>query len=219
MRCPEETPSGVRRLAAAVSRAAHSLQTPQRGAAPSMAWHSLPGKAVCGSMRPCPMSNERINQSRKSWPPATRFRVFDSARPHVTIKLKFAVLLVSALPATVIAAAQEPAPQCVEHVESLTYPEIARAAHVQGVVILQIVVGKDGKVMSASRRSGPAILAKAAEDNAVRWVFRPDEPRTTELRYEFRLGPAATSANVVPQVSFDFPDHITILMPALPINP
>jgi protein TonB len=53
------------------------------------------------------------------------------------------------------------------------YPAEARDAGVQGVVIIEAVIGKDGKVMSAKvLRSIPA-LDQAALDAVRQWEFTP----------------------------------------------
>ena len=53
------------------------------------------------------------------------------------------------------------------------YPEEARRAGVRGTVILQAVIGTDGRVKALYPRDGPAILIKAAEDAVRQWVYQP----------------------------------------------
>jgi TonB family protein len=53
------------------------------------------------------------------------------------------------------------------------YPPIANVANVQGDVVVQIIVGSDGKVASARVESGPAMLAQTSLDAARQWVFNP----------------------------------------------
>ena len=53
------------------------------------------------------------------------------------------------------------------------YPEDARAAKIEGVVILGIVIGEDGSVLDTTvLRSIPA-LDQAAVDAVSQWVFEP----------------------------------------------
>jgi TonB family protein len=66
-----------------------------------------------------------------------------------------------------------------------TYPEEARAARIQGVVILQIVIGEDGSVIDARVvRSIPA-LDQAAIDAVLLWQYEQtllnDQPVEVEL--------------------------------------
>jgi TonB family protein len=53
------------------------------------------------------------------------------------------------------------------------YPPIARAARVQGTVVLQANIGKFGHVMSLRVISGPAMLQQAALDAVRKWVYKP----------------------------------------------
>jgi len=53
------------------------------------------------------------------------------------------------------------------------YPLLARQMKVQGSVILQALIGKDGIIQNLHVVSGPHILASAAEDAVRQWHFRP----------------------------------------------
>ncbi|HEX3145693.1 MAG TPA: TonB family protein [Pyrinomonadaceae bacterium] len=53
------------------------------------------------------------------------------------------------------------------------YPIIAKQAHVQGPVSIQILVNEEGKVLSAQVVSGNAMLSSAAKDAAMRARFSP----------------------------------------------
>ena len=53
------------------------------------------------------------------------------------------------------------------------YPGIAKAAHVSGTVQLEAVVGTDGRVHSVRVIGGSPLLAKAAQDAVLQWVFEP----------------------------------------------
>jgi TonB family protein len=54
-----------------------------------------------------------------------------------------------------------------------TYPMLARQMKVQGSVILQALIGRDGIIQNLHVVSGPQILASAAEDAVRQWHFRP----------------------------------------------
>ncbi|MGA8763171.1 MAG: energy transducer TonB [Candidatus Sulfotelmatobacter sp.] len=54
-----------------------------------------------------------------------------------------------------------------------SYPLLARQMKVQGSVILQALVGKDGVIQNLRVVSGPPILATAAQDAVRQWHFRP----------------------------------------------
>ena len=53
------------------------------------------------------------------------------------------------------------------------YPLLARQMKVQGSVILQALIGKDGVIQNLKVVSGPHILASAAEDAVRQWHFKP----------------------------------------------
>jgi periplasmic protein TonB len=53
------------------------------------------------------------------------------------------------------------------------YPLLARQMKVQGSVILQALIGKDGVIQNLRVVSGPHILANAAQDAVRQWHFKP----------------------------------------------
>lgn len=72
------------------------------------------------------------------------------------------------------------------------YPPEARKQRLQGVIVLNVVVGTDGAVMRMRPLNGPDILAQAAMDALRWWKFEPyrlnGEPAVVEttLAVEFR---------------------------------
>jgi len=53
------------------------------------------------------------------------------------------------------------------------YPETARSAKLHGVIVLDIVVGRDGSVVEMRPLSGPDVLARAAMETVRWWRFEP----------------------------------------------
>jgi protein TonB len=53
------------------------------------------------------------------------------------------------------------------------YPEQARAAGIEGEVLLDITVGEDGHVQTAEPKDGNPLLATAAVEAVKQWVYRP----------------------------------------------
>jgi periplasmic protein TonB len=53
------------------------------------------------------------------------------------------------------------------------YPLLARQMKVQGSVILQALISKDGMIQTLHVVKGPSILASAAEDAVRQWHFKP----------------------------------------------
>jgi len=61
----------------------------------------------------------------------------------------------------------------VVHRVEAVYPADARKQNLQGVVALDIVVGRDGSVVSMRPLNGPEVLAQAAMDALRWWRFEP----------------------------------------------
>lgn len=53
------------------------------------------------------------------------------------------------------------------------YPFEAREAHIQGDVILQATIGKDGMIHNLKALSGHPVLVKAAMGAVEQWRYRP----------------------------------------------
>lgn len=53
------------------------------------------------------------------------------------------------------------------------YPAEAMAAHIEGTVVVALVVGPDGVPISAQGVDGPPELHKATEDYFIEWRFSP----------------------------------------------
>ena len=53
------------------------------------------------------------------------------------------------------------------------YPEVALASKVQGIVILEAIIGKDGTVVSARVLRSVPLLDEAALDAVRQWEFTP----------------------------------------------
>jgi periplasmic protein TonB len=53
------------------------------------------------------------------------------------------------------------------------YPAIARAAHIQGIVVLQATISKNGSIQNLRVISGPPMLRQAAIDAVQTWRYKP----------------------------------------------
>ncbi len=73
------------------------------------------------------------------------------------------------------------------------YPAEARRANIQGVIALDIVVGRDGAVASMRALNGPDVLARAAMDALRWWRFEPyrvnGEPAVVETTVAVEFKP------------------------------
>jgi TonB family protein len=74
----------------------------------------------------------------------------------------------------------------VEHPVEPSYPMLAKQMKVQGSVVLQALIGREGSIQDLRVLSGPAILSNAAMDAVRQWRFRPylqlGQPVETEAR-------------------------------------
>lgn len=61
------------------------------------------------------------------------------------------------------------------------YPELARRAHIRGVVKLEVVVRQNGSVKSANALGGSPALIQSAIDAVRKWKFEAAPEETTEI--------------------------------------
>jgi protein TonB len=72
------------------------------------------------------------------------------------------------------------------------YPPIARIRRLSGAVVIQITVGKDGKVRNPQFISGQPVFRDAAFDAVKQWKFKPamlnGQPidQSTQIKMDFR---------------------------------
>ena len=73
------------------------------------------------------------------------------------------------------------------------YPQIAKTARIEGAVVLEAVVGRDGEVGDVRVLSGPPVLAQAAMDAVKQWKYKPatsnGEAVESPIRLEFKFVP------------------------------
>ena len=67
------------------------------------------------------------------------------------------------------------------------YPEAAKQQHIQGPVILGVLVGIDGSVKDLSILSGHPLLASAATDAVRQWRFKPHQLKGKAVEFETRI--------------------------------
>jgi TonB family protein len=79
------------------------------------------------------------------------------------------------------------ASEIVAHPVRPNYPLLARQMKVQGSVILQALIGKDGIIQNLHVISGPQILASAAEDAVRQWHFRPHLQGTEAVETQAKI--------------------------------
>jgi protein TonB len=76
--------------------------------------------------------------------------------------------------------------EVVSHPVDPSYPLLAKQMKVQGSVVLQALIGKDGNIQDLHVLSGPEILSVAAREAVKQWRFKPyfqsGQPVDTEAR-------------------------------------
>jgi TonB family protein len=65
------------------------------------------------------------------------------------------------------------AAEVISHHVNPDYPLLARQMKVQGSVILEAMIGRDGTIQGLQVLTGPPILANAAEEAVRQWRFKP----------------------------------------------
>lgn len=105
----------------------------------------------------------------------------------------------------------------VRHIESPTYPNLARTAHVEGIVKVRLHLDETGKVTSLDMLSGPPLLREAVETKAKKWIFVPRTGDSLEISFEFHLiGPERRDPET--EVSFDLPGKVVVVTHTRPID-
>jgi TonB family protein len=67
------------------------------------------------------------------------------------------------------------------------YPEDARRDRVEGPVVMNVIVSKDGNVRSLSVESGDGRLSQAASDAVRQWRFKPLHRAGAPVEFETRV--------------------------------
>jgi hypothetical protein len=102
----------------------------------------------------------------------------------------------------------------VLHFQVPQYPALAWQTRISGRVSLNILVYKDGTVGFADETEGHPLLVAAAKDNLKTWTFeRNDSMQAIPLRieFEYRFDETRETYQLVSDVTFDLPRHVTVL--------
>ena len=67
------------------------------------------------------------------------------------------------------------------------YPEIARAAHREGKVILEAIIGTDGHVESVRVLRSDPLFDRAATKAVSQWIYRPAKLRGLAVKVYFTV--------------------------------
>jgi TonB family protein len=114
--------------------------------------------------------------------------------------------------------AQEEQAVCPKHIEAPVYPQVALSAHVTGTVTLTLTIDMDGKVKDVRANTDAPLLKRNTVDNIRKWIFSkpPSAPYTHKIVYTYQIDESRRIRGT--NVSFDLPDHVTILTEPKPMN-
>jgi TonB family protein len=109
----------------------------------------------------------------------------------------------------------------VSHLESPHYPPIARAAGVQGEVLVSAEVGSGGKVTHVEASGSRGLLKEAAVANIASWTFEPGFSGSFhfDVFYEFVLREKGdTSVDEDVSFNFNLPRTVRVVANPLPAS-
>jgi TonB family protein len=89
------------------------------------------------------------------------------------------------------------------------YPAVARAARIEGVVVLKAVIDKDGNIQDLTVASGSPMLRQAAIDAVSQWHCRPYLLNGQPVEVD-------TTVDVIFQIGQQQQNHSTISLPDCP---
>ncbi len=188
------TPTAVARPATALHKKSHSNTGNAKVAAPSQTASAQPDAAPSAATE---MSGPGLNAvtTRTVLPPleveVVAGDVHRTVHPgsnsvRVDLQPGSAPQQVAVPPAVASASAASVTSSAAEHVQMSAdtaevvsrpvkpdYPLLARQMKVQGSVILQALIGRDGLIQDLHVVSGPPILASAAREAVKQWHFKP----------------------------------------------
>jgi TonB family protein len=113
---------------------------------------------------------------------------------------------------------------CPRHIETPTFPPIARTAHVTGKITLKVTIDADGKVTNVESAADTSVqqthplLQKSAAENMQHWTFAnpTSSPHSQTIVYDYEFDPSLPAEGgpsylpEITRVTFDLPDHVTI---------
>src|SRR5262249_23036582 len=100
----------------------------------------------------------------------------------------------------------------IQDIISPQYPPDALASGLQDDVLVEIDIGKDGRVISAREQSGPAALAAAAHSAVLQWRFGNGPlarsiPQQGEIIFRYQIGRSGPGLS-------DEQDRLVVLVPS-----
>ena len=99
-------------------------------------------------------------------------------------------------------------------IRGLGYPRLAQLARLEGIVVVECAINRDGTVKTAEVESGHPVLGKAAAEVAKTWRFKASRDghrkRTMRLTFEFRLVGQCRTQCCAERLLLRYPDYVLI---------
>jgi TonB family protein len=97
----------------------------------------------------------------------------------------------------------------VKAAETPIYPALARAARIEGTVLLKVKT--DGQVVvTVEAKDGHKMLREAAEQNVRTWRFYPHTPTSFEVSFVYRIGKLEVEGWSNSTVVMEFPTKVEV---------
>jgi TonB family protein len=132
-------------------------------------------------------------------------------------------ILCSVLAAAALSVAENAPDRCVLFLAVPTYPRLAQAARIEGVVKVKILINEKGEVIEAAALSGHEMLRTATVENVKTWKFAPvpnAKVMDMFMTYLYSIEGAETpmTQQKCAQVKLDLPTRVEITVPPLPVE-
>ncbi|MGB6385090.1 MAG: TonB family protein [Terriglobales bacterium] len=94
----------------------------------------------------------------------------------------------------------------------MRYPQLARQARIQGIVVVRVKLDNVGSVISTAAISGSRLLVSDTLSNAKKWEFRPNSSKAAVIIYEFRLADGTCKSSEQNHIStFREPNILSVI--------
>jgi TonB family protein len=101
--------------------------------------------------------------------------------------------------------------------EELRYPPLARAARIQGIVVIRVTLDDTGGVKDAEAISGAELLVSDCLTNVKKWRFQPNLQKTAVIVYHFKM-PGVSCKSVGSFFMLQGPNFATIVGCEVPVE-
>jgi TonB family protein len=119
-----------------------------------------------------PENNARIQAAVRQFDEHLTVSIATSSGQDSVGQADIKILAPGAVPPRIRVGGNVQAAQIVRKVNPM-YPALAKQARIQGTVVLNVVLAKDGTVQNITVESGHALLIQASLDAVRQWVYRP----------------------------------------------